>query len=179
MGKVLFVSGGHGVGKTFFCNYLVEKYRFVHHAASKLISQKKEVVFSNSKRIEGISENQSILIEAIKDLRLEREVLLLDGHFCLINLESKVVRLPTETFESLSPVGIILLIDSAENIQSRLKRRDGVTALDKELISLLQTEEIGYGTEIAKKLQVPLFIHSISESKEEVDNFIQSLELEK
>ncbi|WP_442602805.1 ATP-binding protein [Paenibacillus sp. KN14-4R] len=177
MEKVLFVSGGHGVGKTYFCKYLIDRYHFIHHAASKLISRSKEINFSNNKRIEGIPENQDVLIEAIEKLNLNGEVLLLDGHFCLINLDSKVVRVPAHTFKNLSPKGIILLIDTVDNIHSRLNERDGSAALEKDLIEALQSEEINYGTEIAKSLGIPLLLYPVEESFVKVDEFIQKLNI--
>lgn len=177
MEKVLFVSGGHGVGKTYFCKYLVDRYHFVHHAASKLISRSKDINFSDNKRFEGISENQDILIEAIEELNLNGKVLLLDGHFCLINLDSEVVRVPANTFKNISPKGIILLVDTVDNIHSRLNERDGNAALEKDLIEALQSEEINYGTEIAKSLGIPLLIHPVKESLVKVDELIQKLNI--
>lgn len=177
MKEILFISGGHGVGKTSFCNYLVERYKFVHFTASNLISEKTGTFFSNSKRIEGISENQDILIEAIRDININGKVLLLDGHFCLINLDGKVVRLPAQTFKKLSPTGIIILVDAPQNINARLKARDGESALDEELIKHLQSEEITYGIELANLLGIPLLQHIISKSKDEVDLFIKDLKI--
>lgn len=165
----------HGVGKTYFCEELASRYNLIHHSASKLIAAKKAISFDSSKRVGQISENQDYLIEAIKELKMEESVLLLDGHFCLLNKSGEVVRLPSETFLNLSPIGIILIIDHVENISEKLSKRDKVQALSIDLIEQFQEEEIKYAKEIAASLQIPLFIHSVNENNKKLYVFVENI----
>lgn len=66
-------------------------------------------------------------MKAIKSLSIEEgRWYLLDGHFCLLNNEGIISKIPEETFINLSPRGIILLTDSIENISYRLNDRDNI-----------------------------------------------------
>ncbi len=175
MNRVLFVSGVHGVGKTYFCRNLVNDYKFIHHSASQLISSKKNQHFDSGKRVSQINENQDLLMMAIEELSLDEEILLLDGHFCLLNVSGEIVRLPEQTYVNISPIAIILLIDNPESIHKRLMDRDKVQALNIILIDSLQQEEISYAKEISSKLNIPLCIFSLNENRSEIDKFIQSI----
>jgi adenylate kinase len=173
MSRVLFVSGGHGVGKTYFCKSLVNDYQFIHHSASELIASKKNQSFDSSKRVGQINENQDFLMQAIEELGLGDTILLLDGHFCVLNKSGEIVKIPEQTYVNLSPIGIILLIDDPESIHKRLTDRDNVQALNIDLIESLQREELSHAKEISSKLQIPLCVYSVQENRSEVDRFIQ------
>ena len=55
---MIFVSGIHGVGKTFFCDRVKEKLGIATYSASKLIAEKRSRNFSADKIVEDIDENQ-------------------------------------------------------------------------------------------------------------------------
>ncbi|RJE82779.1 AAA family ATPase [Paenibacillus sp. 1011MAR3C5] len=174
MTKIIFVCGGHGVGKTYFCKMIVEQYQFTHHSSSQLITSKKQIQFPSNKRVEKINENQDYLIDAINELHIDN-VLLLDGHFCLLNEKGEIVKLPKQTFRTLAPVGIILLKDTSEEILARLTKRDSMVAFDKKLVEALQREEIKYANEISSSLGNPLLIHNVNDPYDKVHEFIKSI----
>ncbi|WP_302549314.1 hypothetical protein [Eubacterium ventriosum] len=64
MNKTIMMVGVHGVGKT----YLLNKLNYDTFTASQLIREK--VVTDKSKRVANISNNQNILIDAIKQRKL-------------------------------------------------------------------------------------------------------------
>jgi adenylate kinase len=161
--KLIFIGGVHGVGKTFFCDQIAKEINLITCSASKIIADKRKQEFSNNKRISHIKENQDILLEAIEDLSLEENVLLLDGHFCLVNKENKIEPIPQDTFSKLSPRGIIVLTDAPINIYSRLSMRNKGVVFDSEFIEKLQNEEVSYSKKISKSLEVPLFFQHIAE----------------
>lgn len=46
---MIFISGIHGVGKTYFCNIVKNELGFEAYSSSQLISQEKGKDFSNNK----------------------------------------------------------------------------------------------------------------------------------
>ena len=82
---MVFVSGVHGVGKSYFCGILKERLNISSYTASSLISGRKKARFSTDKRVADIDVNQLYLLEAVKELKDRNEEFLLDGHFCLLD----------------------------------------------------------------------------------------------
>ena len=82
---MIFVSGIHGVGKTYFCNMIKEKLGIRNFSASQLIAEKRKRNFSVDKCVSDIDDNQLFLLDAINELRQAGEEFILDGHFCLFN----------------------------------------------------------------------------------------------
>ncbi|MCM3340592.1 ATP-binding protein [Paenibacillus sp. MER TA 81-3] len=179
MKNIIFISGVHGVGKTQFCRELTNDYQLIHHTASQLIASKKQKHFDNSKRVSHITENQDYLIEAINELELLDTTLLLDGHFCVINEFSNIVRLPIQTFSDLLPRGIILLTDDEAHIHSRLVKRDSIAFIDIDMIRKLQQEELIFAQEISNMLHIPLCIYRVSDNNRAIlDDFVEKFTVE-
>lgn len=179
MGKIFFIAGIHGVGKTFLCNQIVDKFNFKTYSASKLIEEFKQEKFDNNKKIKDINNNQEYLIRAINRIRSKKDIFVLDGHFCLLNSESQVTRIPEDTFLKISPNAILVLHDTVNNIIKRLQNRDHVT-YDVDLIDTFQKEELKYSLEIAEILQVPYLRYKNTEDINKVWNFLlHSLKLDR
>ncbi|KHL94561.1 hypothetical protein QW71_17340 [Paenibacillus sp. IHB B 3415] len=167
MQKIVFVAGIHGVGKTYLCDRLSIELDVPRFSASKLISKQKDYEFTNSKKVEQIQENQGFLIDAIHNYTEEFPAILLDGHFCLLNKEEGIERLPEETFDKLNPVCILLKIEEVPIIADRLKERDGID-YDADFLGDFQNSEIEYAREIAEKYSIPLLIHSTDQNHEQL-----------
>lgn len=58
---MIFVSGIHGVGKTYFCNLIKEKLGIESYSASHLIADRRNKGFSADKCVSDIDDNQSFL----------------------------------------------------------------------------------------------------------------------
>ena len=145
---MIFVSGVHGVGKSYFCKLVKDSVGIETYSASALISAKKRSGFSKEKLIPDIDENQQFLLWAVDELRTLCQNFILDGHFCLLNASGEVQRVPYDTFAMLKPDAIVLLTENPEIIASRRKRRDGIEVAI-ESIKYFQREERLYANEVA------------------------------
>ena len=159
---MIFVSGIHGVGKTFFCNRLKEQLGIATYSASKLIADK---------IVEDIDENQLFLLKAIDELREKGDEFILDGHFCLLDGKDCISRVPMNTYTSLKPDSIVLLMEQPSVIATRRLQRDGVVVKEADIESFQREEKI-YAEEIAKKLGVPLIV---STGSSDLENVIQKI----
>lgn len=168
---MIFVSGVHGVGKTYFCNTVREKLGIKSYTASQLIEAKKNKSFSADKRVSDVDINQVLLLEAIEELRQSEKEFILDGHFCLLNAEGEISRIPKNTYSSLKPSSIILLTEKPEIIAERRYLRDGIQQ-DQAEIKAFQDAEKDYAIEIAVYLDIPIEISNGTYDIERVIQFI-------
>ena len=123
---MIFVSGVHGVGKSYFCNLVKEVTGIKTHSSSPLIAEKKQLKFAKDKLIPDIDDNQQFLLLAVDELKASDRNFILDGHFCLLNASGEVQRISYDTFTMLKPDAIVLLTEESEIIMSRRKKRDGI-----------------------------------------------------
>ena len=170
---MIFISGVHGVGKSYFCNLVKEATGIECFSASSLIKERKKHGFPADKRVADIDENQLYLLAAVDDLRASLGEFLLDGHFCLLNTEGVITRIPVDTFTTLKPEAIILLTEDPAIIAQRRQEHDGVEHKASD-IKAFQDEEIKYAEEVAELLQVPLKISKGSNDIENTIEFIRS-----
>ncbi len=154
---MIFVSGIHGVGKTYFCNIIKEKLGIQNYSASQLIAEKRKKDFSADKYVSDIDANQLLLLDAINELRQVGEEFILDGHFCLLNEEGVITRIPMETYTLLKPDTMILLLENPKIIAGRRFQRDGIRQDQCMIIDFQEAEKV-YATEIADQLNIPLEI---------------------
>ncbi len=166
---MIFISGVHGVGKSYFCNLVKEATGIECYSASSLIKERKKQGFPADKRVADIDENQLYLLAAVDDLRASLEEFLLDGHFCLLNTEGVITRIPLYIFTTLKPETIILLTEDPEIIAKRRQDRDGVEHKASD-IKAFQDEEVKYAKEVAELLQVSL---KISAGRNDIDNTVK------
>lgn len=174
MEKILvFVGGVHGVGKTTLCKKLESETGFTHYSASDLIKKvKSEAVEEGKKAVRNIKGNQEILVVAIDKYLNETDTTILDGHFCLLDPEQKISKIPAETFIEISPSAIAVAFDAPENIREKINNRDG-SNYDLELIRLFQSAEIEYSKEIAERLIIPHFLFDVSNDMTSFVKFIE------
>lgn len=154
---IIFVSGIHGVGKTYFCNMIKEELGIKNYSASQLIARRREEDFPADKFVSDITDNQMLLLDAINELRQAGEEFILDGHFCLLNEEGIITRISMETYTLLKPDMMILLMESPKIIAARRFQRDGIRQ-DECTVNDFQEAEKAYATEIARQLNIPLEI---------------------
>ena len=152
---MIFISGVHGVGKSYFCNLLKERLGISAYTASQLIAETKQSGFNPDKKVADIDQNQQYLLRAVDNLRSQGAEFLLDGHFCLLNTNGEITRIPEDTFTRLNPDAIVLLTDDPNVIVQRRFARDHVE-LKVDDIARFQEAEIMYANEVAARLGVPL-----------------------
>lgn len=165
---MIFVSGIHGVGKTFFCNMAKEKLNIQSYSASQLIAVKRKRSFSERKLVSDIDDNQDLLLTAVEELRRTSEEFILDGHFCLLNEEGDITRIPLDTFVLLKLDVIILLTENPEIIAERRRQRDNVQQSVLKIKAFQEAEKL-YAEEIAEQLNIPLVI---SQGEEDIDKML-------
>lgn len=170
---MIFISGIHGAGKSYFCESVKAAFGFDTYSASMLIAERKKAGFARDKLIPDIDENQQYLVSAVQDLNAINSLYLLDGHFCLLDKQGKVTRVPKDTFISINPDAIILLTEKPEIIASRRMQRDGINH-NIDSISRFQDEEIAYAKEISDLLSVTLWISKGSTEIADTLGFVQS-----
>lgn len=171
---MIFVSGVHGVGKSYFCKMVKESIGIETYSASTLIATRKQSGFAKDKLIPDIDDNQRFLLMAVNELRTSSENFILDGHFCLLNAFGEIQRISYDTFTMLKPDAIVLLTENPEIIVSRRKKRDEID-IAVESVEKFQAEEQRYAREIAKNIGAKLFISKGAEDITQAIIFIRSL----
>lgn len=170
--SMIFISGVHGVGKSYFCKELKAATGIESYVSSKLIGEMKNVSFETDKKTGDIDDNQNYLLEAVEKLKELNPYFVLDGHFCLLDKEGTITRIPEQTFIDLQPEAIVLLTEDVEIIAKRRMDRDGIE-IDLEETQKFQDAEITYATEIAQKLGVPIKISAESDDFQSIIDFIK------
>jgi len=171
---MIFISGIHGVGKSYFCEKVKSCLRIDAYSASTLISELKSELFKKDKLIADIENNQDYLLAAVKKLDEMEQIFLLDGHLCLLNAQGDVQRISIQTFIDLKPRGIVLLTEDPVVIAERRKTRDGVDH-DIGKISAFQNEEVTYAEEISELMGIPLYISQGARDIENAIKFVDTL----
>ncbi|MEH2258672.1 ATP-binding protein [Nostoc sp.] len=116
----------HGVSKTMFCKNIESRFKIEDFSVSNLIAREKTEEHLRNKRVENIVGNQDILVKAINKYLKNENTYLIDGHFCLLNKDNEITKIPYSTFEGICHSAIIVLVDEPENIYTRLSLRDSV-----------------------------------------------------
>lgn len=171
---MIFLSGIHGVGKTFFCNLVKKELGIKSYSASQLIAEKRSNGFTADKFVSDIDDNQLLLIRAVDKLRQNEDEFILDGHFCLLNANGEITRIPYNTFEMLNPDTIILLTEKPDIISERRFQRDGIMQ-DICEIREFQEAEKQYAQEVSQNFRVPLQISSGANNLRHIVDFIKTI----
>lgn len=153
--KVIFLGGIHGVGKSTFARDLAETLGGETISASQLIREARNggLTWDSNKRVSAISENQRLLVSAFQRRTWTAAVIILDGHFTLMNKEGDIERLSEEVFEALDPSLLVVLTDHPELIAARLEQRDDV-AHDVAHLERMQDAEMQHARIIGDHLSI-------------------------
>lgn len=152
----IFLTGVHGVGKTFFADNYLSKFGFYTVTASSLIKKGLGDV-PISKKVKKLVDNQEILINEFFNERRGKLKIVLDGHLLLVKNNNKIQKIPINIIERLNLSHIILLENSVEEICARILKRDSERFSKKLCKKMLQSER-AYAIEISNKLKIPLTI---------------------
>lgn len=153
---MIFLCGIHGSGKSYLCSKICKLIPIKYYTASDIIRKYQGEVYENCKYISDVEANQQILIQGVSILN-NTEQYILDGHFCLLNNQKQITRVPLYVFQQLNPQLIIIKMSEPEVIRNRLLIRDNCT-YSLELIDKFQAEEFQYACEIAKTLGVKIVV---------------------
>jgi adenylate kinase len=153
--NISFIGGIHGVGKSTICNSLCAALNVRYLSASEVLKWIEINDDAKNKKVQDIPLTQDRLIAGLIKRVEKNHHYLLDGHYCLLDKNSKIVKVPFETFEAINPVSLHLIIGVVSEIKSRLELRDK-KIYDYQLLDDMQNHEIDYAKELSKKLGVSL-----------------------
>lgn len=154
--KLVFIGGIHGVGKSTFCEMLEAKHHNLERfSASNLIKSYKSNAYTTDKKVEEIIDNQNVLVNAFNAQKKLKDVVLLDGHFCLFDNQNNPQIIPKSVFQDLKVQLFILLTAPIDLVLRRIESRDKITYLRDKFIEL-QNHEIATARKISLELGKPL-----------------------
>jgi adenylate kinase len=155
-GTLIFCGGVHGVGKTTFCRELAEAMHAIHISAGALL-RLAGFVKPRQYEIPNPRENQVYLQRALQEYREQHkgELIILDGHFCLLTPLQTFQVVPYRVFESMNVTVLLVAVDDPSAISKRLARREG-THLPATLLERFQEREVARARAVSRRLHVPL-----------------------
>lgn len=153
---IIFIGGIHGVGKGTLCKRIESELGIIHLSASEVLKWKDFNVDSSDKRVSDIDSTQDCLLKNLKGVITPGKTYLLDGHFCLLNKESKIEKVPEEVFIGINPKKIIVLSETPEIIAKRLYQRDG-KRYETSLLEKMQNTEIEHAQYLSSLLDLEMF----------------------
>jgi adenylate kinase len=153
--NISFIGGIHGVGKSTICNSLCTALNIHYLSASEVLKWVDLNDDTKNKKVQNITLTQDRLINGLITRVEKNHHYLLDGHYCLLDKNNTIVKIPFETFEAINPVSLHLIIGNVSEIKLRLESRDQ-RIYDYQLLDDMQNQEIDYAKELSKKLNIDL-----------------------
>lgn len=158
---ILFLAGIYGVGKSTIGKSLSQRKGIPFFSAGDLISQVNGEAYGANKVVTDKMGNQDILAMQIEHQLEQHDRLLLAGHFCIINGQGEVDRLPEDIFKRLHIEKIILLEAPVDRIMDHLLARDSKQYSTELVDSLMQTER-KMANDVSKKLNCPMVTYRMT-----------------
>ena len=153
--EIAFIGGIHGVGKSIICQHICSELNLEYLSASELLKWKAINEDATNKNVKDIPDTQDRLILGLTNTVQKGKYYLLDGHYCLLDSNNKVVNVPLETFEKINPFCLNLIIGDILEIKKRLETRDN-KSYNYALLECLQNEELTYAKYLSKTLGIAL-----------------------
>lgn len=157
LNKIAFIGGIHGVGKSTICRKICDELKLEYLSASELIKWKDINEDTQNKKVWDISLTQDRLVVGLENRIQKDKSYLLDGHYCLINRENKIVNIPLDTFKLINPFSLNIVLGDIIEIKQRLEKRDN-RQYDQELLAQMQESELDYARYLSKALRIVLNI---------------------
>lgn len=155
---LVFLGGIHGAGKGVLGTHLATACGGMHFSAGEVISEER-ANHTREKRVGDIQGNQELLISGLETRLASDRVIILDGHFAVLDGAGAPRQVPLDTFQQLQPIGAIFLrIDPAES-RKRLLARDRKAPTVGEL-DRLQTMAQAQALNVVGQLGIPLLVLS-------------------
>ncbi len=148
-----FIGGMHGAGKTMVAKYIADETKSKLLVASEVLKWH-QTQNPRYKQVQNIKHNQHQLLKTLKRIIEPNKSYLIEGHYCLLDSNKKIQRVPENLFKFLGLNALFIKVAKTEDIHKRLLDRDGIN-WDKDLIRQMQIEEYNYAIELSKKLNIP------------------------
>jgi len=162
MNNIVFFGGIHGVGKSTICKDLCKNLDLEYLSASSLIKWEQINGGGNTKNVKDIIGAQRQLIQGLKNIVQEGKKYLLDGHYCLLNQNNQIEKVPLSTFQQINPISLNIILGDISIIQKRLQGRDN-KLYKEELLQQFQEEELEYAIWLSRTLGITLNIGTQNE----------------
>ncbi|PEA54519.1 hypothetical protein CON64_12495 [Bacillus pseudomycoides] len=167
----IFLSGIHGVGKSTLAAKLKNVIDIKSFSVSDLIRKAGKRINTSTKNTNGIAQNQELWKNELNKQDNDGSILLLDGHFCLLDLEKNITALPFATFKGTHMTKIIFMQDKPQVIRERLLKRDN-NEYSIELLAEFQNSEMRQAIKYSEENNIKLFIYDENASFSDLINFI-------
>lgn len=155
--NVAFIGGIHGVGKSTICKKICDKLEFNHLSASEVLKWQEISKGKQNKNVKDISVTQDRLINGLISIIEPSKQYLLDGHYCLLDSNNNIIKVPLATFKLINPTSLNIVIGDIKEIKERLENRDN-KLYDYNLLREMQACELNYANELSKDLGTSLNI---------------------
>jgi adenylate kinase len=119
--KYIFLCGIHGVGKSTLASKLKSFIDIKSFSVSDLIRKAGKKLDTSTKSTEGIQQNQDLWKKELLNLDINESILLLDGHFCLLDVAKNPTPLPFSIFDGTNMTKIIFVKNKPSVIRDRLE----------------------------------------------------------
>lgn len=153
------------MGKSTICDDICKKLNLKYLSASKLLKWGEINEDPLNKRVANIPDTQERLIKGIENTVTSQFNYLLDGHYCLLDKNSNIVKIPIDTFRAINPISLNIIVGHSAEIKRRLQQRDE-KEYSIELIEKMQHIEFEHAEAISAILNVKLNIGTQSEYSE-------------
>lgn len=163
--NIAFIGGIHGVGKSTVSRQICDALNLEHLSASDLLKWKEINEDAQNKKVSNIPATQDRLLTGLTNTVQKDKYYLLDGHYCLLNIDNDVVEVPVDTFKGINPVSLNIIVGDIAEIKNRLEKRDQ-RPYDFDLLKKMQDSEVDYAKRLSKTLGVTLNIGSQNDFKE-------------
>jgi len=155
--NITFIGGIHGVGKTTICKKICDEVKLEYLSASDLLKWRDINEDSQNKKVKNIPATQDRLISGLAKTIQENKSYILDGHYCLLNSENKIINIPLDTFRQIKPISLSIILGDIIEIKDRLEIRDN-RPYDQNLLNRMQQSELKYAKQLSMTLGIPLGI---------------------
>lgn len=149
--RIAFVGGVHGVGKSSMCAAAAREIGATHLMASSLIREaNQEAISGATKRSPDVQGNQELLVKRFFERTSScLDLVILDGHYTLLNWQGEPVRLDAALFARLGVSTFLCVRGDTEAIAARLVDRDGHGPSAEE-VAVHQQVELDHAADVAR-----------------------------
>lgn len=154
---VVFIGGVYGVGKTMLSKEISAKYKIPFYNASDLISKQINEDYQFAKGVSNVDSNQTLLIKEVTSLLKNHSKLILNGHFCVLDMQDNIISLSEDIFQFLNIEKIVLLESEISILKQNLENRNN-QMFNEEMLHKLAVVERNTAISVSKRFNLPLTI---------------------
>lgn len=170
--NIIYIGGINFVDKAIICKQICEEFGLEYLSANELSISKENHCDHENNKDNNIYETSIELIQGLKNIVQQDKYYLLDWHYCHLNYENEVVRIPYEIIKSIDPISLNLIIVNIDSIKDQLEEKDNIE-YSYELLERLQYNEMIHARMVSEQLGIELNVgtqHDFSKIKLSLQN---------